>query len=163
LDYEHWSRVAAEWVAWARTPNHYAFCAYRAELLAFIGRGDGEALDVGCGEVRVSRAHRTIQSWTFRSLTATSRAMPFAVYHWAGAYVGDELGPTRFVAATYWSHYATNPITTRADSRIRPARHPCPDSDAGIAGKRHARSNGPRPPYPFRGSARMANRGSRVY
>ena len=51
----HWSRIAAEWMAWARTPNHDAFWAYRASLLAFIGRGEGEALDVGCGEGRVSR------------------------------------------------------------------------------------------------------------
>jgi SAM-dependent methyltransferase len=54
LDHEHWSRIAAEWVAWARTPNHDAFWAYRASLSAFIGRGEGEALDVGCGEGRVS-------------------------------------------------------------------------------------------------------------
>jgi SAM-dependent methyltransferase len=55
LDQGHWSRIAAEWLAWARTPNHDAFWAYRASLVAFIGRGDGEALDVGCGEGRVSR------------------------------------------------------------------------------------------------------------
>jgi SAM-dependent methyltransferase len=54
-DHDHWRRVAAEWVAWARTPNHDAFWAYRASLLAFIGRGEGEALDVGCGEGRISR------------------------------------------------------------------------------------------------------------
>jgi SAM-dependent methyltransferase len=55
LDHEHWSRFAAEWISWARTPNHDAFWAYRSALLAFIGRGEGEALDVGCGEGRVSR------------------------------------------------------------------------------------------------------------
>jgi SAM-dependent methyltransferase len=55
LDHEHWSRIATEWVAWARTTNHDAFWAYRAWLLAFIGRGQGEALDVGCGEGRTSR------------------------------------------------------------------------------------------------------------
>ncbi|MGH6924901.1 MAG: class I SAM-dependent methyltransferase [Propylenella sp.] len=53
-DREHWSRVAAEWIAWARKPNHDAFWAYRSALLDFIGRGEGEALDVGCGEGRVS-------------------------------------------------------------------------------------------------------------
>jgi hypothetical protein len=37
-DHEHWSQIAPEWVAWARTPNHDAFWAYRASLLAFIGR-----------------------------------------------------------------------------------------------------------------------------
>jgi ubiquinone/menaquinone biosynthesis C-methylase UbiE len=52
---DDWSRVAAEWLIWARTPNHDAFWAYRASLLDFIGRGEGDALDVGCGEGRVSR------------------------------------------------------------------------------------------------------------
>lgn len=54
-DREHWARVAGEWVAWARSPNHDAFWAYRKSLITFIGAGDGEALDVGCGEGRVSR------------------------------------------------------------------------------------------------------------
>jgi SAM-dependent methyltransferase len=54
-DRKHWSLVAEEWIAWARTPNHDAFWAYRDQWLAFIGRGDGKALDVGCGEGRVSR------------------------------------------------------------------------------------------------------------
>ena len=52
---EHWSRVAAEWTAWARAPNHDEFWAYRAVLRSFIGQGAGDALDVGCGEGRVSR------------------------------------------------------------------------------------------------------------
>jgi SAM-dependent methyltransferase len=55
LDRKHWSRIAGEWLAWAGTPNHDAFWAYRASLVAFIGRGQGKALDVGCGEGRVSR------------------------------------------------------------------------------------------------------------
>ena len=55
LDHEHWSQNAAEWIAWARTPNHDAFWAYRSSLLTFIGQGEGEALDVGCGEGRISR------------------------------------------------------------------------------------------------------------
>ena len=55
VDIEHWSRIAAEWTAWARAPNHDAFWAYRASLVAFIGHGVGDALDVGCGEGRVSR------------------------------------------------------------------------------------------------------------
>jgi SAM-dependent methyltransferase len=55
VDYEHWSRVSSKWIEWARAPNHDAFWAYREALLAFVGRGEGEALDVGCGEGRVSR------------------------------------------------------------------------------------------------------------
>ena len=43
-------------MAWARTQNHDAFWAYRDSLLTFIGQGEGDALDVGCGEGRVSRA-----------------------------------------------------------------------------------------------------------
>jgi SAM-dependent methyltransferase len=54
-DIEHWSRIATEWMAWARASNHDAFWAYRGSLLAFIGQGAGDALDVGCGEGRVSR------------------------------------------------------------------------------------------------------------
>jgi ubiquinone/menaquinone biosynthesis C-methylase UbiE len=54
-DIEHWSQIATEWMAWARAPNHDAFWAYRGSLLAFIGQGAGDALDVGCGEGRVSR------------------------------------------------------------------------------------------------------------
>ncbi|MFD9891307.1 class I SAM-dependent methyltransferase [Amycolatopsis sp. NPDC059027] len=52
---EHWSRVAAEWVAWAREPDHDAFWAYRDALTEYLGTGSGDALDVGCGEGRVSR------------------------------------------------------------------------------------------------------------
>jgi len=42
-------------VAWSRAPNHDAFWAYRDSLLTFISNGGGEAVDVGCGEGRVSR------------------------------------------------------------------------------------------------------------
>src|SRR5246127_1316014 len=55
IDIEHWSRIASEWTAWARAPNHDEFWAYRAALLAFIGQGAGDALDQGCGEGRISR------------------------------------------------------------------------------------------------------------
>jgi SAM-dependent methyltransferase len=54
-DKEHWSRVASEWIAWARTPHHDAFWAYRDAFAAFVGPGEGTALDVGCGEGRISR------------------------------------------------------------------------------------------------------------
>ncbi|GAA4525954.1 class I SAM-dependent methyltransferase [Amycolatopsis samaneae] len=54
-DKEHWTRVAAEWVDWARAPDHDAFWAYRDALADCLGAGEGKALDVGCGEGRVSR------------------------------------------------------------------------------------------------------------
>jgi len=55
IDHEHWSRFSAEWITWARAPDHDSFWAYRDSFVAFIGRGEGEALDVGCGEGRISR------------------------------------------------------------------------------------------------------------
>jgi len=60
LDRAHWSRVARQWIAWARSPNHDAFWAYREALAAFVGPGGGEALEVGCGEGRVSRELKTL-------------------------------------------------------------------------------------------------------
>jgi SAM-dependent methyltransferase len=59
-DRAHWSKVADQWVAWARAPNHDAFWAYRSSLASFIAPGDGEALEVGCGEGRVSRELRAL-------------------------------------------------------------------------------------------------------
>jgi SAM-dependent methyltransferase len=56
MDRAHWRRFAAEWTAWARKPGHDAFWAYRKSLLGFIGRGRSQALEIGCGEGRVSRA-----------------------------------------------------------------------------------------------------------
>ena len=60
IDRAHWSRVAKEWTAWARSPNHDAFWAYRRALAAFVGAGAGRALEVGCGEGRVSRELRAL-------------------------------------------------------------------------------------------------------
>lgn len=54
-DCEHWTHIAADWVAWARAPNHDAFWAYQGALKDYVGIGNGKALDIGCGEGRVSR------------------------------------------------------------------------------------------------------------
>lgn len=54
-DEKHWTAVAAQWIAWARAPGHDAFWAYSKGLVDFIGEGSGRALEVGCGEGRVSR------------------------------------------------------------------------------------------------------------
>jgi SAM-dependent methyltransferase len=60
-DREHWTRVAKEWTEWARSPGHDAFWAYQKSLINFIGRGQDEALEVGCGEGRVSRLLRRLE------------------------------------------------------------------------------------------------------
>jgi len=77
-DYEHWARVAGAWIAWARAPDHDEFWAYRDALMAFVGRGAGEALEVGCGEGRVSRAlkacgYRVTASDPVRALVDAAR------------------------------------------------------------------------------------------
>lgn len=59
-DEAHWTRIAEQWIAWARSPGHDAFWAYRQSLLAFIGAGRGKALEIGCGEGRVSRELRKL-------------------------------------------------------------------------------------------------------
>ncbi len=52
---EHWTYVADQWIDWAGRPGHDAFWTYREGLAAYIGRGTGRALEIGCGEGRVSR------------------------------------------------------------------------------------------------------------
>jgi SAM-dependent methyltransferase len=59
-DQAHWSRVARDWIEWARRPGHDVFWHYRAGLASLIGPGTDEAIDVGCGEGRVSRLLRQL-------------------------------------------------------------------------------------------------------
>ena len=54
-DREHWAQFAKEWIAWAGLPGHDAFWSFRNAFIAYIGNGPGAALEVGCGEGRVSR------------------------------------------------------------------------------------------------------------
>ena len=59
-DEAHWIRVAEQWIAWARSPEHDAFWAYREAFRSFVGSGTGRALEIGCGEGRVSRELRSL-------------------------------------------------------------------------------------------------------
>jgi 2-polyprenyl-3-methyl-5-hydroxy-6-metoxy-1,4-benzoquinol methylase len=59
-DTTHWSKVAQQWISWARAPGHDAFWAYRQSMTRFIGCGPGRALEIGCGEGRVSRELRKL-------------------------------------------------------------------------------------------------------
>jgi SAM-dependent methyltransferase len=54
-DVAHWRDAAEQWIAWARAPGHDAFWAYAEAFAAFVGPDGGDALDIGCGEGRVSR------------------------------------------------------------------------------------------------------------
>jgi SAM-dependent methyltransferase len=48
-------RHAADWLAWARTPDHDAYWQYRHAFFALLPPPGGRALEVGCGEGRVTR------------------------------------------------------------------------------------------------------------
>ena len=50
-----WEGRAAAWMAWARTPGHDAYWDYRDAFFALLPEPAGRALDVGCGEGRVTR------------------------------------------------------------------------------------------------------------
>lgn len=71
-DRAHWTEVADQWIAWVRTPGHDAFWSYRDAFLAFVGPGTGDALEIGCGEGRISRELRGLG---YR-VTATDVAVP---------------------------------------------------------------------------------------
>ncbi len=55
IDAAHWTSVADDWIAWAGTPGHDVFWRYKACFADFVGPGPGRALEIGCGEGRISR------------------------------------------------------------------------------------------------------------
>ena len=90
-DHDHWAVHAADWIAWARTPGHDAFWAYRGAFAAFVGPGPGRAIDVGCGEGRLSRLLGEL-GWTVTAsepvaalLEAAREAGSAGTYHRAAA------------------------------------------------------------------------------
>jgi SAM-dependent methyltransferase len=53
---EAWERNAADWICWARTPEHDGFwTGIWPELRTLLPAAPGRVLEVGCGEGRVSR------------------------------------------------------------------------------------------------------------
>lgn len=51
-----WESKAENWIAWARTPGHDAYWDYRDAFFALLPNdGARRALEIGCGEGRVSR------------------------------------------------------------------------------------------------------------
>ncbi|MFD4838911.1 class I SAM-dependent methyltransferase [Achromobacter sp. NPDC058515] len=59
-DHAHWTAVADQWIAWAGAPGHDAFWAYRDGFASYLGAGRGSALEIGCGEGRISREARAL-------------------------------------------------------------------------------------------------------
>jgi SAM-dependent methyltransferase len=50
-----WEREAENWIAWARAPGHDAYWEYREAFFALLPPPIGPALEIGCGEGRVTR------------------------------------------------------------------------------------------------------------
>jgi SAM-dependent methyltransferase len=50
-----WEDRAAGWIAWARTPGHDGYWAYRDSFFELLPAPGGRALEIGCGEGRVCR------------------------------------------------------------------------------------------------------------
>src|SRR5206468_4782436 len=52
---EHWEKQAANWAAWARTPDFDAYWKYSPGFFELVPPPHGRTLEVGCGEGRVAR------------------------------------------------------------------------------------------------------------
>ena len=52
---EHWERNAANWAAWATTPDFDSYWSYSTTFFDLIPPPGTRTLEVGCGEGRVSR------------------------------------------------------------------------------------------------------------
>jgi len=54
-DRDHWEREAAQWIAWARTPQHDAYWRYSPAFFDIVPPAGRATLEIGCGEGRVTR------------------------------------------------------------------------------------------------------------
>jgi ubiquinone/menaquinone biosynthesis C-methylase UbiE len=52
---EDWEREAGNWIAWARTPGHDIYVAYRDAFFDLVPEPGRATLEIGCGEGRVAR------------------------------------------------------------------------------------------------------------
>jgi SAM-dependent methyltransferase len=52
---EGWESRAEQWLGWARTPGFGAYWSYRDAFFELVPAPAGDALEVGCGEGRVTR------------------------------------------------------------------------------------------------------------
>jgi SAM-dependent methyltransferase len=114
-DRQHWARVAADWVAWARAPDHDAFWAFRTALAAFIGRGAGAALDLGCGEGRVARELRALGYQVTAADPVGALVAAAAAADSAQAYVLADASELPFHAGTFDLVVAYNVLMDVAD------------------------------------------------
>ncbi len=125
-DRQHWARVAAEWVAWARMPKHDAFWSYRAALADFVGPGKGAALDVGCGEGRLSRELTALGYHVIASDAVGELLAAAAAAESAAGYVRADAAALPFADACFelvmaynvWMDLPDVPATAREMRRV---------------------------------------------
>jgi len=77
---EHWEEQAANWAAWARTPDFDAYWKYSPGFFELVPPPHGRTLEVGCGEGRVARdlarlGHRVVAVDPVTTLIRLARAM----------------------------------------------------------------------------------------
>jgi SAM-dependent methyltransferase len=76
-----WEDYAAQFIAWARKPNHDSYWRHhRDEFLPLVPKPGRRTLDLGCGEGRLSRdltalGHRVIGLDASRTMLAAARAV----------------------------------------------------------------------------------------
>jgi SAM-dependent methyltransferase len=98
-DRAHWTRFAAEWTAWARAPGHDAFWSCRDAFVEFVGAGTGSALDIGCGEGRISRELKAL-GYCVTASDAVAE-MVAAAKDWDSAHVYAGADALPFAAASF--------------------------------------------------------------
>ena len=77
---EGWESRAEQWLAWARTPGFDAYWSYRDAFFDLVPPPSGRALEVGCGEGRVTRCPRAAaeRDPDGEYVLGTAEALPFA-------------------------------------------------------------------------------------
>lgn len=87
-----WDDQAADWIAWARAPDHDSYWRFhRAQFFELVPAAGRATLDVGCGEGRVTRdlhalGHRVVAiDRSDRMIAAARESSPELEFHVADA------------------------------------------------------------------------------
>jgi ubiquinone/menaquinone biosynthesis C-methylase UbiE len=112
----HWESEAQNWIAWARTPGHDVYWSYRDAFFALVPPADGgAALEVGCGEGRVSR-DLAEHGWDVTGIDASlSLVRAAAAAHPAGTYALADASALPFEDGTFQLVVAYNALMDMED------------------------------------------------
>ena len=112
-----WEGRAGQWLAWARTPGFDAYWSYRDAFFALVPPQAGRALEVGCGEGRVTR-DLTARGHRVTGLDASPSLLRAAAEHDPGGdYVLGAAEALPFSDATFSLVVAYNVLMDVADLR----------------------------------------------